>query len=315
MLITRSLLTVKGISHRPFVFPSVFHRCPRSTSKLAIPPPVHTVFVRYYARRTARSTRVEEDVMQQQQRQPTGLQERVSDSTTTLQQEKDRIEEQDSEKSTEHFITPDVRRFISKVYGTLMAGLGMAAVGIALSFAVPALALPGMIGSLIGVIAIVFMDKRRVVTRQNIFLAVGTLTGMAIGPLIASSAPGVVLAAALGTSAIFGGFTLAALKAKHRSMLMLGGVLGGGLLVVFSCGLAGLLLPMFGVTNPAILGALYNINLYLGLGVFSLYVAYDTQRMVDSYTQGDDDHVSPALNLFLDIINIFIRLLQIFGRK
>jgi len=139
--------------------------------------------------------------------------------------------------------------------------------------------------------------------------------GIGIAPLVAASAPGVVFAAALGTSAIFGGFTLAALKARRKQMLMLGGVLMGGLLVVFCCGLAGLILPLLGVTNPAILGALYNINLYLGLGVFSLFIAYDTQNMIEMYKAGNDDHVSPALNLFLNIINIFIRLLQIFGRR
>lgn len=73
------------------------------------------------------------------------------------------------------------------------------------------------------------------------------LMGLGIAPILAISAPGyvedsiytsapfaswhhyrralthsVIFSAALGTAAIFGGFTLAALKAKRRSMLMLG---------------------------------------------------------------------------------------------
>jgi len=218
------------------------------------------------------------------------------------------------------FSTPDVRTHLAKVYGTLMAALGLTTAGTLVSIILPpaammAGAMVGMIGSLVGVLALVFTNRDNKVLRQNLFLGVAGLMGLSIAPLVAASAPGVVFAAALGTSAIFGGFTLAALKARRKSMLMLGGVLGGGLMLVFSCAIAGLLLPLFGVTSPAILGALYNVNLYLGLGIFSLYIAYDTQRMIESYKAGDDDHISPALSLFLDIINIFTRLLQIFGRR
>jgi len=86
------------------------------------------------------------------------------------------------------------------------------------------------------------------------------------------------------------------------------------------------------------LQALYNINLYGGLAIFSLFISYDTQNMIESYKAGDDDHISPALNmflsaspfyhldlppvycidclfltfLFLDVFNIFVRLIQIF---
>jgi len=172
-----------------------------------------------------------------------------------------------------------------------------------------------MIGSFIAILAVIFTDKAKVVRRQNLFLAACALTGLGIAPLVGASSLGAIIAAALGTSGIFGAFTLAALKARRKSMLMLGGVLGGTLLVVFLCGLAGLILPMLGVTNPALLAALYNINLYLGLGLFSLYVAYDTQYIIESFHEGDTDHISPALSLFLDVINIFIRLLHIFGRS
>jgi FtsH-binding integral membrane protein len=57
------------------------------------------------------------------------------------------------------------------------------------------------------------------------------------------------------------------------------------------------------------------VNLYLGLGLFSVFVAYDTQRMIDKAAQGEEDHVSDALNMFLNLFNIFIRLLMIFGRR
>lgn len=69
------------------------------------------------------------------------------------------------------------------------------------------------------------------------------------------------MAAALGTSGIFAGFTLMALKAKRKSMLMLGGPLLGGLLCLVLCSLGGMFLPMLGVTNPAVLGVCNTYNM------------------------------------------------------
>jgi len=275
--------------------------------------------VRYYARH-GRKVTVEEKQESQYQRQDTNLQQQNQTSIPWQQQQQIEKEEEIVQETTESAITPDVRNHLSKVYGTLMAGIGMAAAGTLISLLLPAsammgAAMVGCIGSLVGIISLVLTKVEKKVLRQNLFLAIGGLMGLGIAPMVAFSAPGVVFAAALGTSAIFGGFTIAALKARRKSMLMLGGVLGGGLLLVFSCGIAGLILPLLGVTSPAILGALWNINLYLGLGIFSVYIAYDTQNMIEMYKQGNDDHVSPALNLFLNIINIFIRLLQIFGRR
>jgi len=157
-----------------------------------------------------------------------------------------------------------------------------------------------------------FTNPANVTFRQNLFLGIAGLVGMSIAPLVAASAPGVVFAAALGTSAIFGGFSLAALRAKRRQFLTYGGPLIGCLFMVFGCSLAGILLPLIGVTSPAILGALYNVNLYGGLVLFSIFISYDTQRMIEDYRAGDTDHVSPALSMFLNVINIFIRLLRIF---
>jgi FtsH-binding integral membrane protein len=232
-----------------------------------------------------------------------------------MERKEERYREYDREpqdESQESAITPDVRRHLTKVYGTMMAGMGFAAAGAVAGGLAPGLAMAGMIGSLVGVVALAFMDRSRVTLRQNIFLGVTALLGMGLGPLLAATAPGVIFAAGLGTSAIFGGFTLAALKAKQKAMLMMGGPLIGGLFLLLGVSLSSVLLPVFGVTSPAILGFLYNLNLYGGLGIFSLFIAYDTQNMIEQYKAGDDDHVSPALNMFLNVFNIFVRLLQIF---
>lgn len=54
----------------------------------------------------------------------------------------------------------------------------------------------------------------------------------------------------------------------------------------------------------------------LGALLFSLYLIYDTQLMLGGkhkYTVSPEEYVFAALNLYLDVINIFIYILTIIG--
>ena len=68
-------------------------------------------------------------------------------------------------------------------------------------------------------------------------------------------------------------------------------------------------------------GGARNIYLLLGVLIFSLYLVYDTQLIVGgehkSYQFDMDDYVLAALVIYLDIINLFILLLQLLngGRR
>jgi FtsH-binding integral membrane protein len=59
----------------------------------------------------------------------------------------------------------------------------------------------------------------------------------------------------------------------------------------------------------------------VGVLVFAGLTAYDTQRIKEMYFEGDDDVVAGrkavmgALSLYLDFINLFLMLLQLFGRR
>ena len=54
---------------------------------------------------------------------------------------------------------------------------------------------------------------------------------------------------------------------------------------------------------------LHNVYLYGGLTLFTLYIAYDTQKMIDEYEMGMDDHLRHAVDLFIDFKIIFTRVL------
>ena len=54
----------------------------------------------------------------------------------------------------------------------------------------------------------------------------------------------------------------------------------------------------------------------VGCLIFSLYLIYDTQIMLGGkhkYSLSPEEYIFAALNLYLDIINLFLYLLSIFG--
>jgi hypothetical protein len=61
---------------------------------------------------------------------------------------------------------------------------------------------------------------------------------------------------------------------------------------------------------------------YLGFGIFIVVIAYDTQKLKAYAAMAEANPgsyskyaIRGALTLYLDFINLFIRLLQVFGRR
>lgn len=58
--------------------------------------------------------------------------------------------------------------------------------------------------------------------------------------------------------------------------------------------------------------SLYSISLYGGLVLFSMFMLYDTQRIVrKAEAYHDFDPINESISIYLNTINIFIRLAQI----
>lgn len=68
------------------------------------------------------------------------------------------------------------------------------------------------------------------------------------------------------------------------------------------------------IFNLTFLRFLLNIG---GLILFSIYLIYDTQLLIGTKSSkfDEDDYILAAMNLYLDIINLFLELLKIFGRN
>uniref|UniRef100_A0A3P9DAJ6 Transmembrane BAX inhibitor motif containing 6 n=1 Tax=Maylandia zebra TaxID=106582 RepID=A0A3P9DAJ6_9CICH len=117
--------------------------------------------------------------------------------------------------------------------------------------------------------------------------------GVGLGPtldltyylFVLVSSPQYHWTAFMGTSVIFICFTLSALYAKRRTYLFLGG-------------------------NCAI-SVSENAHMYLGLLIMCGFVLFDTQLIIEKAENGDKDYVWHCVDLFLDFITIFRKLMVI----
>jgi Bax inhibitor 1 len=215
-----------------------------------------------------------------------------------------------STESTADSITPQVRNHLVRVYNLLTLGVATAGLGCAAMIMTPlGASIPYFIPMFAGLgclLALQFMPPKNPQARVGLFLAFTTLEGMSIAPFVKMGAMKGVLGSALVlTGAVFAGFTAMALLAPRGKLLALGGPLFGMLLGM-------IVLSLFNMFYPTYFA--HSIILYGGLALFSIMIAYDTQAMIERARCGNGDHVSDATGLFLNMLNIFIRLLQILGR-
>jgi FtsH-binding integral membrane protein len=155
-----------------------------------------------------------------------------------------------------------------------------------------------------------FTDQRDEQKRLAILAGFSVFEGLSVGPLVDHSLhlnPGIVVTAFLGSTAIFACFTAASLFSKKRSLLYLGGILSSAVGVMLILSLVNIFLFRSAMVFYA--------ELYIGLLVFSVYVAFDTQCIVARAEDGDRDYIMHAQSLFVDFVQLFVRLLVILNDK
>ncbi|XP_077472393.1 putative Bax inhibitor 1 [Stigmatopora argus] len=141
--------------------------------------------------------------------------------------------------------------------------------------------------------------------RLAILAGFAFFNGVGLGPtldFVLAVNPSIIVTAFLGTSLIFICFTLSALYAKRRSYLFLGGTLMSGLSVFFLLSLVNVFLGSVVV---------FKLHLYLGLLIMCGFVLFDTQLIIEKAENGDKDYVWHCVDLFLDFITIFRKLMVI----
>ncbi|XP_057713744.1 probable Bax inhibitor 1 [Corythoichthys intestinalis] len=141
--------------------------------------------------------------------------------------------------------------------------------------------------------------------RLGILAGFAFLNGVGLGPtldLIIAINPSIIVTAFLGTSLIFICFTLSALYAKRRSYLFLGGTLMSAMGIFLLISIANIFIGSI---------VIFKVHLYLGLLVMCGFVLFDTQLIIEKAENGDKDYVWHCVDLFLDFITIFRKLMVI----
>lgn len=144
------------------------------------------------------------------------------------------------------------------------------------------------------------------VLKNALFAGWVGLVSTSLVPLIHMYSMPILFDAMLATGVTMGSLGLVAYNAPSQQFLNMGGALSIGLGAMLGVSL----MQMF---NPAS-KALFNIWLYGGLGLFSLFVLYDTQMiLMRAKTEQRFDPINNSIHVYLDAIQLFIRFAMIFG--
>uniref|UniRef100_A0AC34FPS4 Uncharacterized protein n=1 Tax=Panagrolaimus sp. ES5 TaxID=591445 RepID=A0AC34FPS4_9BILA len=153
--------------------------------------------------------------------------------------------------------------------------------------------------------------------------------GAVLAPLIFMGGP-VMMRAAWYTAGVVMGLSATAMCAPSEKFLMMGGPLAMGLGVVFAANIGSFFFP----AHTALGAGLASIVVYGGLILFSAFLLYDTQRLIkkaeitpntgyqtyyNEYGQPMQvsaprfDPINAQLSIYMDVLNIFIRMVMILG--
>ncbi|CAG9817101.1 unnamed protein product [Phaedon cochleariae] len=211
-------------------------------------------------------------------------------------------------------IEPPVRQHLKNVYACLAMSTMAAAIGASVHLFTNILQAGFLSG--IGALVCFFLlmstpdnNGKEMTKRVGYLLGFSFLTGVGMGPLLEHVIlvnPSIIVTAFFGTSAVFVCFSVCAMLSERGKWLYLGGTLMTMLSALMVLSLANL---FFGAVW------IYQTQLYLGLLAMCGFVLFDTQAIIEKRRMGNRDFVAHSLDLFVDFIGIFRRLLIILTQK
>uniref|UniRef100_A0A9J2Q1V2 Growth hormone-inducible transmembrane protein n=2 Tax=Ascaris TaxID=6251 RepID=A0A9J2Q1V2_ASCLU len=238
-----------------------------------------------------------------------------------------------------------VRDRLRSTYGYLAASLAVtAASGVAASrsYTIMRLMASGSVITTFAALAVIVgsgviaqaIDYDNTVLKHAAWLTHAGLFGAMLAPLCFLGGP-VLLRAAWYTAGIVAGLSFTAISAPSEKFLMMSGPLAMGLGVVFVANIGTFFLP----PGSALGAGLASLVVYGGLILFSMFLLHDTQRVVKlaekypvrgqtpayysygNYGYGAQDvqqfrrfdPINAQMAIYLDILNIFIRMAMIMG--
>lgn len=150
-------------------------------------------------------------------------------------------------------------------------------------------------------------------TPETLPLKLGAFTlftsvmGATLAPVALMAGP-LVARAALYTAVVVGGLSLTAACAPSEKYLYVAGPLSVGLGVIVVASLGG----MFAAPGTALFSGLQTVAVYGGLVLFGGFMLFDTQNIIHHAEKDRSfDPVNRSLGIYMDTINIFIRIVTI----
>jgi FtsH-binding integral membrane protein len=134
-----------------------------------------------------------------------------------------------------------------------------------------------------------------------------TMMCMATNPFILPSA----VAASVG---IFGSCAYVSTKVSDASMMSWKVPLSVGLTSLIVIQLSGIAAALFLGPNPYT-ALVHSVDMYGGLALFTGLAIYDNWAAVKVYQSGKPDHLLCATQLYLDFMNILIRIMEIMAKS
>jgi len=149
--------------------------------------------------------------------------------------------------------------------------------------------------------------KENSTSKHLYWLGFNAVMSFSLLPIIYASELVAIRDAFLLTSGTMAGIGLVAKNSRDDAFLGMGGVLGAGLGAITMIGIANIFLQSH---------ALYNIWIWMGLGLFTAYTLYDMKViMAKAKASTLFDPISQSIGVYLDFINIFVRILAIMNNK
>lgn len=146
--------------------------------------------------------------------------------------------------------------------------------------------------------------------KQAAWLLHCAVLGAVVAPICLLGGP-ILLKAAWYTAGMVGGLSTVAACAPSDKFLSWGAPLAMGFGIVFCASLGSMFLP----PTTALGSGLYSVAMYGGLILFGGFLLYDTQKIIHKaerhpvgYGVAPFDPVNASVGIYLDTINIFIRI-------
>jgi FtsH-binding integral membrane protein len=163
---------------------------------------------------------------------------------------------------------------------------------------------------LVAVFAVVIVLNARPDKNTALLLLHGfaALMGLSFSTIFAAFQMGSIVSAFMGAAVLFGTLSFYGYFTK-KDLTSIGQFMFVGLIAII---IASIVNIFVGSTVFQMVISALAIIIFLGL------TAYDTQKIREIVTQSNSDHVEEvqgALTLYLDFINIFLSLLQLFGER